>query len=121
MPRNSAALRFDRDAYEIYKATSEQEAQERLALFVAKWDGIESKAVSTFQREIQLTFNFYHFAAELHPRIRTSNLLERLFEEFRRKSDEVGAFPNEKSCLTLFFLVVQRDHAKHDRSMVAKN
>ena len=53
--------------------------------------------------------------------MRTSNLLERLFEEFRRKSDEIGAFPNEQSCLTLFFLVVQRDHAKHDHSMVAKN
>ena len=121
MPRNSDALRSERDAYEIYKATSEQEAQARLALLVEKWDGIESKAVSTFERDIELTFNFYHFAAELHPRLRTSNLLERLFEEFRRKSDEVGACPNENSCLTLFFLVVQREHAKHDRSMVAQN
>jgi transposase-like protein len=31
------------------------------------------------------------------------------------KTDEIGAFPNEDSCLTLFFLVIQRDHAKHDR------
>jgi transposase-like protein len=48
-------------------------------------------------------------------------LLERLFEEFRRKSDEIGAFPNEQSYLTLFFLVVQRDHATHNRLMVVKN
>ena len=119
--KKQRCFEIQNDAYEIYKATSEEEAQARLALFVEKWNAIESKAVSTFERDIELTFNFYHFAAELHPRIRTSNLLERLFEEFRRKSDEVGAFPNEKSCLTLFFLVVQRDHAKHDHSMVAKN
>ena len=118
--KKQRCFEIQNDAYEIYKSTSYQEAQARLALFVDKWTEIESKAVSTFQRDIELTFNFYHFAAELHPRIRTSNLLERLFEEFRRKSDEVGAFPNEKSCLTLFFLVVQRDHAKHNRSMVAK-
>ncbi|MGB7414095.1 MAG: hypothetical protein WA902_07790 [Thermosynechococcaceae cyanobacterium] len=31
------------------------------------------------------------------------------------KADEIGAFPNEESCLTLFFLVLQRDHAKHNR------
>ena len=113
--KKQRCFEIQNDAYEIYKAASYDEAQARLALFVEQWDGIESKAVSTFQRDIELTFNFYQFAAELHPRIRTSNLLERLFEEFRRKSDEVGAFPNEKSCLTLFFLVVQRDHAKHDR------
>lgn len=119
--KKQRCFEIQNDAYEIYQATSEEEAQARLALFVEKWESIESKAVSTFERDIELTFNFYYFARELHPRIRTSNLLERLFEEFRRKSDEVGAFPNEKSCLTLFFLVVQRDHAKHERSMVAKN
>ena len=62
MPRNSDALRFERDAYEIYKANSEEEAQARLALFVEKWNAIESKAVSTFERDLELTFNFYHFA-----------------------------------------------------------
>jgi len=47
--------------------------------------------------------------------------LERLFREFRTKSDEIGAFPHETSCLTVFFLVVERDHAKHDRKAVAKD
>ena len=109
------------DAYDIYDATSQEEAQQSLERFVEKWELLEPKAVQTFQRDIELTFTYYQFAPELYPRIRTSNLLERLFEEFRRKSDEIGAFPNEQSCLTLFFLVVQRDHAKHNRSMVAKN
>lgn len=105
------------DAYDIYTAPSSQEAQTKLSLFVEKWQPIEPTAVRAFERDIELTLNFYEFDPALHPRIRTSNLLERLFEEFRRKSDEVGAFPNEQSCLTLFFLVVQRDHAKHNRSM----
>jgi putative transposase len=51
----------------------------------------------------------------LHHHIRTTNYLERLFREFRTKSDEIGAFPNETSCLTMFCLVVERDHAKPDR------
>ena len=79
---------------------------------------LEAKAVEIFLRDIELTFTFYQFQAELHPRIRTSNLLERLFEEFRRKADEIGAFPNEMSCLTLFFLVIQREHAKHNRAFL---
>jgi transposase-like protein len=47
--------------------------------------------------------------------------LERFFREFRAKADEIGAFPNETSCLTVFALVVERDHAKHNRLPVAKN
>ena len=87
------------------------EARQRLKSFLEKWQNLEAKAVEIFQRDIELTFTFYQFEAELHPRIRTSNLLERLFEEFRRKADEIGAFPHEMSCLTWFFLVVQREHA----------
>lgn len=109
------------DAYDIYKAEDEAEAQQRLATFVEKWQPLEPKAVQTFERNVELTFSFYNFDELLHPRIRTSNLLERLFEEFRRKSDEIGSFPNEQSCLTIFFLIVQRDHAKHNRSNMAKN
>jgi transposase-like protein len=56
----------------------------------------------------------------LHRHICTTNHLERLFREFRTKSDEIGAFPHKKSCLTVFFLVVERDHAKHDRKVMAK-
>ncbi len=103
------------DAYEIYRAQSWIEARQRLNFFVQKWQNLEAKAVEVFQRDIELTFTFFQFDVQLHSRIRTSNLLERLFEEFRRKADEIGSFPNEMSCLTLFFLVVQREHTKHNR------
>ncbi|MEL6552533.1 MAG: transposase [Cyanobacteria bacterium J06621_11] len=54
-------------------------------------------------------------------KVQHTNHIERLFREFRTKSDEIGAFPHEASCLTVFFLVVQRDNAKHDRKNMAKN
>lgn len=109
------------DAYEIYEADNKNDAEQRLKNFVEKWKALEPKAVEVFQYDIDLTFTFYNFDKSLHPHIRTTNRLERLFREFRTKSDEIGAFPNETSCLTVFFLIVQRDHAKHNRSSVAKN
>ena len=108
-------------AYEIYKAESVDIAQQRLETFVATWQSLEPKAVKAFQRHLDLTFTFYKFEDALHSHIRTTNHIERLFREFRTKSDEIGAFPNETSCLTVFFLVVQRDHAKHDRKNMAKD
>ena len=115
-----AALKTE--AYAIYDAATYAEAQQLRQDFVAKWQPREPQAVHAFLWEIERTFTFYQFDASLHPRIRTTNLLERLFREFRAKTDEVGAFPNETSCLTLFFLVVQREHAKHNRPFImAKN
>jgi|APDOM4702015191_1054821.scaffolds.fasta_scaffold60957_1 transposase-like protein len=110
------------DAYAIYKEADWLDAIDHLVEFVDKWQVIEPKAVKTFLSEIALTFMFYDFDESLHPLLRTTNALERLFREFRAKTDEIGAFPNEESCLTLFYLVVQRDHAKHNRlKSVAKN
>jgi putative transposase len=110
------------DAYDIYKTDDWMEAIDRLVTFVGTWKPLEPHAVRTFLKDIALTFSFYDLEQSLYPLARTTNALERLFREFRTKSDEIGAFPNEDSCLTIFFLVIQRDHAKHDRlNGVAKN
>ncbi len=109
------------EAYDIYKAATYPEAQQRLQQFVANWEENEPKAVHAFKWGIPRTFSFYDFDKELHVHIRTTNHLERFFREFRNKADEIGAFPNETSCLTLFSLVMLRDHAKHDRWVVANN
>ncbi|MCA9967520.1 MAG: transposase, partial [Anaerolineales bacterium] len=96
------------------------EAQQRLTDFSAKWKAVEPDVVHAFCWGINRAFTFYDFDKELFVHIRTTNHLERFFREFRGKADEIGAFPNENSCLTLFYFVMLRDHAKHDRLHVAK-
>jgi transposase-like protein len=91
-----------------------------LAGFQEKWNLIEPDAVRNFTRDIPLCLTFYQFDSSLHTHIRTTNHLERLFREFRTKSNKIGTFPHEISCLTVFFLVMQRDHAKHNRFPMAK-
>lgn len=108
-----------KDAYEIYDAPSYEAAQQRNQVFVDKWQELEPEAIHAFQWGLQRTFTFYQLDESWHRFVRTTNALERFFREFRAKADEIGAFPNEHSCLTLFFLVVQLDHAKHDRPSMA--
>jgi transposase-like protein len=103
------------DAYDIFDAPTLEHAQQRLEAFIGKWEPLQPKAVHAFCWGIKRTLTFYNFDKELFVHIRTTNHLERFFREFRNKADEIGAFPNETSCLTLFFLVMLRDHAKHDR------
>ena len=119
-PKKQRWLDIKSDAYAIYDAETYDQAQQLLQAFTIKWQSIEPKAVHAFKWGIKRTFSYYQFDPALYPHIRTTNLIERLFREFRAKADEIGAFPNEASCLTLFFLVVRREHAKHNRPFLAK-
>ena len=108
------------EARDIFQAPTEVEARQRLASFETKWTPVEPKAVHNFTWGLKRCFTVYQFPAERHSRIRSTNLLERFFREFRAKADEIGAFPNEDSGLTIFYLVMVREHAKYGRPDFAK-
>ena len=108
------------DAHAIFEAPTRAEAVERLATFQATWEDVEPEVVRKLAQGIESSLTFYQFDIALHPLVRSTNLLERFFREFRTKSDEIGAFPNELTCLTVFHLIVTRDHAKHDRGATAQ-
>jgi len=118
--RRLRRLHVTTDAHAIFDAPTRAEAVERLATFQATWGTLELEVVRKLTQNIDASFTFYQFDAALHPLVRSTNLLERFFREFRTKADEIGAFPNELTCLTVFHLIVVRDHAKHDRGKVAQ-
>jgi putative transposase len=108
------------DAHAIFEAPTRKEAEERLAQFRTRWGTLEGEVVRLLTKDVDLCLTFYQFDHMLHSLVRSTNLLERFFREFRTKSDEIGAFPNELSCLVVFHLIVIRDDAKHDRGQTAK-
>ena len=108
------------DAHAIFEAPSRAEALERLAEFRATWGVLEPEVVRLLNKDVEACLTFYQFEAALHSLVRSTNLLERFFREFRTKSDEIGAFPNELSSLVVLHLIVIRDDAKHDRGSTAK-
>jgi transposase-like protein len=130
-PESQQALTFEQarrlrrehvaaDAHAIFEAPTRAEALERLAAFGTRWEHLESDVVRMLRKDIEVSLTFYQFDAALHALVRSTNLLERFFREFRTKADEIGSFPNELSCLTVFHLIVVRDHAKHNRGKVAQ-
>jgi transposase-like protein len=108
------------DAHTIFEAASKEEAKMRLAQVRATWGTLEPEVVRLLHKDVERCLTFYQCEQVLHPLIRSTNLLERFFREFRTKADEIGAFPNEMSCLVVFHLIVIRDDAKHDRGRTAK-
>src|SRR4029079_11580093 len=108
------------DAHTIFEAPTRAEADARLAAFRATWGGLEAEVVRLLTKDVGACLTFFQFDQPLHQLIRSTNLLERFFREFRTKSDEIGAFPNDISCLVVFHLIVIRDDANNDRGHTAK-
>lgn len=108
------------DAHAIFEAPTREEADARLAQFRTTWGTLEPEVVRLLTKGVDACLTFYQCDHHLHPLIRSTNLLERFFREFRTKADEIGAFPNDVSCLVVFHLIVVRDDAKHDRGQTAK-
>lgn len=108
------------EAHAIFEAPTRAEAEARLTAFRSTWASLEPEVVRLLTKNMDASLTFYQFDQLLHPWIRSTNLLERFFREFRTKSDEIGAFPNDVSCLVVFHLIVIRDDAKHDRGHTAK-
>ena len=55
------------------------------------------KAVSVFEAGIEDALTYLSFPGSHQARIRTTNMLERLFKELKRRTKVVGDFPNETS------------------------
>jgi transposase-like protein len=60
-----------------------------------------SRAADTIHRFDLGLFNYRAFPSEFWKKIRTTNLLERVNKELKRRSRKIGAFPNDASLLRL--------------------
>jgi len=83
-----------------------QEAERLLAITVRKYQAIASRLSHWLEENILEGLTVFSFPASHRRLIRTTNGLERLTREIRRRSRVVGIFPNEASCLRLVTAVV---------------
>jgi transposase-like protein len=92
----------------IFYQDSREEAEQAVAAFCAKYERDYPSAVECLQRDLEACLTFYAFPRSHWKAIRTTNIIERLFEEVKRRSHKMGAaFRNEGSCLLMFYAVVR--------------
>jgi transposase-like protein len=74
----------------------------RLQEYAVQLDGRGlSRAADTIHRFNHGLMNYRAFPPEFWKKIRTTNLLERVHKELKRRSRKIGAFPNDASLLRL--------------------
>jgi putative transposase len=85
----------------IYERRTGQEARQDLSGWVARWAGRYPKLCRWVEENIEETLTFYALPLAHHKHLKSTNLLERLNEELKRRTLVVRIFPNTASCLRL--------------------
>jgi putative transposase len=89
------------DLKAIFKVRREKTARTLAGEFVELHGKSFPKAVSVFESGIGDALRYLRYPGSHHARIRTTNVLERLFKEVKRRTKVVGVFPNETSAAIL--------------------
>lgn len=85
----------------IYDRRNLEEARQDLAAWLAKWGTRYPKLCAWVEENIEETLTFYRLPGQHHKHVKSTNLLERLNEELKRRTLVVRIFPNGASCLRL--------------------
>jgi putative transposase len=85
----------------IFKVRRQKTARALAEEFVALYKERFPKAISVFEAGIGYALSYLRYPGSHHAKIRTTNVLERLFKEVKRRTRVVGVFPNETSASTL--------------------
>ena len=85
----------------IYDRRDAQEARRDLAAWLLKWGKRYAKLCAWVEENIEQTFSFYRLPRQHHKNLKSTNMLERLMEELKRRTLVVRIFPNAAACLRL--------------------
>ena len=94
----------------IYDRRDIQEAQQDLSAWIGKWQGKYPKLVDWVEANIIETLTFYRLPRAHHKHLKSTNMLERLNEEIKRRTLVVRIFPNTESCLRLIRALCVETH-----------
>ena len=94
----------------LYDRRNLSEAQRDLAAWLERWQATYPRLCDWVEENIAETLTFYRLPREHHKHLKSTNMLERLNEEIRRRTRVVRIFPNQESCLRLVRALAVETH-----------
>lgn len=86
------------------------EVRRDLATWLAKWQSKYPKLCGWVEDNIEETLTFYRLPLAHHKHMKSTNMLERLNQEIKRRTHVVRIFPNAESCLRLVRALAVETH-----------
>jgi putative transposase len=94
----------------LYARRDLAEARSDLTAWLARWSGKYSRLTAWVEENLEETLSFYRLPRQHHKHLKSTNMLERLNEEIKRRTQVVRIFPNAQSCLRLIRALAVETH-----------
>lgn len=101
VPKQAMRVEVAADIRSIFNAPDRKVAEEFLQAAIQKYAISAPRLSAWLEENLTEGFTVFDFPLEHRKSIRTTNSLERINKEIRRRTRVVGVFPNEASCLRL--------------------
>jgi len=101
VPKRHMRFEVAADIRSMFNAPDRKTAEEYLQAAIQKYAVTAQKLSAWMEENLSEGFTVFDFPLDHLRTIRTTNSLERINKEIRRRTRVVGVFPNETSCLRL--------------------
>ncbi len=95
---------------DIFGSPSLEDARDMVQKVIKRYESSASDFVDWLEENVEEAFTIYKFPRAHWKKLRTTNPLERVNREIRRRTRVATLFPNEDSCLRLVTAVLQEIH-----------
>jgi len=95
-----------KDLRNIFNAMDRKQAEYMLDEFTVKWKDKYPGAVTNLNRNRDYLFNYYNYPESIRKSIRSTNIIERMNKEFRRRIKIIDSLPTEESARKIIYLRV---------------
>ena len=86
------------------------EVRQDLARWLTKWQAKYPKLTDWVEANVEETLTYYRLPLAHHKHMKSTNMLERLNQELKRRTHVVRIFPNAESCLRLIRALAVETH-----------
>ncbi len=100
----------------IYLAPNRTEAVKRFRAWRDKWSKEEPRAVACLEADIEEMLEFFGVPEDFRKRVRTTNAIERVFREVRRRTRTISCFTNRRSVDRMLYAVLTYQNRKWDEA-----
>ena len=113
--RNTDKSAISADLKRVYRAENKSMALERFDEFKQKWQKKYPKLISSWEKKLDNLLTFLDFPVGIRRFIYTTNQLERLNKEIKRRTKIIESFSTEASLEKILYFILKEEADKYSR------
>jgi putative transposase len=103
---------IDSDLKGIFLSRSREEATDQFNAFKNKWSSKYPRPVYNMEKNLGILLKYYDYPESLRRSIHSTNLIERMNKEIRRRIKIIDSLPSEESAMKIIYLRVAEINEK---------